>query len=71
MPKHSNGLYKVTHEEDEGHIAQEVLTLDQFHCQIGHIFFEVAQKLIDKNLVTSVKLETISGEPPFVNLVCM
>ena len=31
VPKNSNGLYKVTHEEDEGHIAQEVLTLDQFH----------------------------------------
>ena len=27
VPKNSNGLYKVTHEEDEGHIAQEVLTV--------------------------------------------
>ena len=29
--KNCNGLYKVTHEEDKCDIAQEVLTLDQFH----------------------------------------
>ena len=31
IPKNSNSLYKVTHKEDKGNIAQEVLTLDQFY----------------------------------------
>ena len=63
--KNCNGLYKVTHEEDKCDIAQEVLTLDQFHRQMGHISLEVARKLVDKNFMTGVKLEITSGNPPF------
>ena len=44
----------------------EQLTLDQFHCGMGHISVGVARKLIVKGFVTGVCLEpTPSGGPHF------
>jgi hypothetical protein len=64
VPKNSNGLYKVAHEKDEANAATEVLTLDQFHCRMGHISLEVAWKLVDKGFVTGMRLETMPMVDP-------
>ena len=37
VPKTSNSLYKVAHEQDEANTATEVLSLYQFHHHIDHI----------------------------------
>ena len=34
------------------------LTIDQFHCRMGHISVGVAQKLVEKGFVTGVRLES-------------
>jgi hypothetical protein len=58
IQKTGRGLYWVTHEPEMANTAIENFTLDQFHCQMGHISTEVAWKLIDKALV---RLKTTSS----------
>ena len=54
VPK-SKGLYCVAHDEPEtAHIADEELTLDQFHRWMGHISMGVAHYLVDNGFVTGV-----------------
>ena len=66
VPK-PKGLYHVAHNDPEmAHSADEELTLDQFHCHMGHISTGVAHHLVDNGFVTGVHLElTPSGEPFF------
>ena len=66
VPK-TKGLYRVAHDEPESaHVADEELTLDQFHRRMGHISTGVARRLVDKGFVTGVRLEpTPSGDPFF------
>ena len=71
VPKNSNGLYKVAHEQDEANVAAEVLTLDQFHHYMGHISLEVAQKLVDKFFMMGVRLETMPTSDPFFCKSCV
>lgn len=52
--KTSKGLYRVDHEPESANIVVEQLTLDQFHCRMGHISPEVARRLITKGFVTGV-----------------
>ncbi|PPR06349.1 hypothetical protein CVT26_004623 [Gymnopilus dilepis] len=60
------GVYKVEHEAEEANRAEETLTLDQLHCQMGHISPSIAQKHVKKGFVTGMQLEsTPSGVPVF------
>jgi len=63
VPK-TKGLYRVAYDEPEtAHVADEELTLDQFHCQMRHILAGVVHHLVEKGLVTGVHLEpTSSGD---------
>ena len=63
VPK-TKGLYHVTHDEPEtAHVADEELTLDQFHHRMGHILAGIAHRLVEKGLVTRVWIElTSSGD---------
>jgi Pol polyprotein, beta-barrel domain/Integrase core domain/GAG-pre-integrase domain len=66
VPKAGHGLYCVSHEHDTANSAEDVLTLDQFHRQMGHISPETIKRLVTKGFVTGVKLETLpTGEPFF------
>ena len=44
----SNGLYKVEHKDTAAaaNVVQKVLTLDELHRRMGHIFLQIARKLI-------------------------
>ena len=44
VPKTSKGLYRVDHKPESANEAVEHLTLDQFHCSMGHISLDVAHK---------------------------
>ena len=47
-------IYKVEHEEEVASTAEEKLTLEQFHQQMGHVSPEVARKLVKDGMVTGV-----------------
>ena len=63
----TKGLYHVAHNEPKtAHVADEELTLDQFHCRMGHISVGAACCLVKNGFVTGICLElTSSGEPFF------
>ena len=63
-------LYCVVHDQlEHANSADEELTLDQFHRQMGHVSVGVAWKLVENGFVTGVHLEpTPSGEPFFCEL---
>jgi len=56
VPKTSRGLYKVVHEGEFANIAVEAVTLEQLHCQMGHISPGIAKKLVTEGFVTGVCL---------------
>ena len=61
VPK-MKGLYHVAHDEPKmAHVADEELTLDQFHCQMGHILAGVTRRLVQNGLVTGIRLEPSSS----------
>ena len=71
MPK-TKGLYHVAHDECKtAHAADEELTLDQFHCCMGHILAGVAYCLVDNGFVTGVHLEPKSSGEPFFYGLCV
>jgi hypothetical protein len=64
--KNHRGLYRVQHEPDETNAAVEAISLDKFHCRMGHITPNVAKKLAESSFVTGVCLKTSSsGDPVF------
>jgi len=67
IPKARQGLYHVAHEEPISvNSAKEILTLDQFHCQMRHISLGIAHCLVEKGFVTGVHLEPmLSGDSVF------
>ena len=71
--KKSLRIYKVEHEEEEemAGVAEEKLTLDQFHCRMGHISPEVARKLVKDGMVTGVRLEYTPYGKPFFCSSCV
>ena len=73
VPKTSQGLYKLTHEisEETANAAVEVLTLDQLHRRMGHISATTARQLVDKGLVTGVKLDKKLNAQPFFCESCV
>ncbi|KAG5717100.1 hypothetical protein E4T56_gene7174 [Termitomyces sp. T112] len=68
--KDDGGLYCLRHHSGKASAAEEVISLDQFHCQMGHISPEVAQKLITKGFVTGVHLKS-SNEKDFFSKSCV
>lgn len=44
------------------------MTIDELYCQLGHVSYEVAWKLVKKGLVTGVKLDK-NSKPSFC-LLC-
>lgn len=66
IPK-TKGLYCVVHDQlEQANSADEELSLDQFHCRMGHISAGVACKLVKKGFVTGVHLElTPTGDSFF------
>ena len=65
VPK-TKGLYHVAHDEPKmAHIADEELTLDQFHCRMRHISAGVACCLVKNGLITGVRLEPTPSEDYF------
>jgi hypothetical protein len=71
IQKMGRGLYRVTHEPETVNAATGILTLDQFHCRMGYVSTEVARNLIDKALVTGVRLKTTSSQEPHFCESCM
>ena len=68
VPK-TKRLYRVAHDEPEmAHVADEELTLDQFHHRMGHILAGIAYRLVEKGLVTGVRLEPTSSGDYFCEL---
>ena len=65
VPKSGCGLYRVLHESDTANLTADILTLDQLHCQMGHISPETARRLVVKNFVMGVKLEDSPSGPFF------
>jgi hypothetical protein len=66
IPKNHKGLYCIEHSFETAEIAVEKIILNQFYCHMGHIFPEVAQKLVQKGFVTGIHLKTTaSGNPLF------
>lgn len=58
IPKSERGLYRATHEgEDTAAAAVEELTLDQLHRRLGHISPATARRLVEKGVVTGIRLE--------------
>ena len=43
----------------------ETISLDQFHCPMGHIAPRTARKLVEKGFITGIKLDESSGTPTF------
>ena len=56
VPRTSTRVYKVEHEEAVASVAEERLTLDQFHRRMGHISLDVARKLLKDKMVSGIKL---------------
>jgi hypothetical protein len=56
VPRTSTKVYKVEHEEAIASVAEERLTLEKFHCRMGHISLDVARKLMKDNMITGVRL---------------
>jgi hypothetical protein len=59
------GLYSVTRvlKAEQSHMSVESITLEQLHCWIGHITYDTARNLVEKELVTRVKLtDTLKPE---------
>ena len=50
----SSRIYKVEHEEEVASTAEDKLTLEQFHRQMGHVLPEVARKLVKDGMMTGV-----------------
>jgi hypothetical protein len=59
VPKTSQGLYKMIHDDDEElvNMAEELLTLEQLHRHLGHVSAVSIRKLIDEGMVEGLKLE--------------
>ena len=56
-----NGLYRVDHEisvnvtmAGEG---REILTVEELHCQMGHITLEIAKKMVSTGAIDGIKLD--------------
>jgi hypothetical protein len=66
VAENQRGLYWVQHEPDEANAAVEAISLDKFHCRMGHITPNIAKKLAKSSFVTRVCLKTsLSGDPIF------
>jgi hypothetical protein len=63
--------YKVEHEEGMANVAEETLTLDQLHCQMGHTSIQVIRDLIRHGMVTGVHLEYTLAATPFFCKSCV
>ena len=63
VPKNPKGLYRVEHEADSANAATEAITIDQFHCRMGHISPLITKKLIDNKLIMGVCLAVVVGNP--------
>ena len=57
VPRTLTRVYKVGHEEGTANAAEEQLTMDKFHCCMGHISPVYALKLIRDKMVMGVHLE--------------
>jgi len=64
-------VYKVEHEDGVVNMAEERLTLEKFHQHMGHIWPEVACKLVRNNMVTGVRLEYMPLGNPFFCASCV
>ena len=53
------------------HAAEEELTLDKFHCHMGHISMGVAHRLVDQGFITRVHLESSSSGDSFFCESCV
>ena len=71
IPKTRHGLYKVVQDEYlSANAVEETLTLNQFHCRMGHISLKTAHCLIEKGLVTGIHLEP-KGDQEFFCESCV
>ena len=63
IPQTSRGLYRVTHAEEEAHVV-ETITLMELHRRMGHIAPSSARALVEKGLISGIKLDPDSREAP-------
>ena len=71
VPKNYCGLYWVDHESESASTAEEVLTIDQFHCHLGHISVTAARKLANDGFITGLQLETTPSGNKFFCESCV
>jgi gag-polypeptide of LTR copia-type/GAG-pre-integrase domain len=66
ISKTSRGLYKVIHDlpEDSANTAVETVSLMQLHSRLGHIAPNSAKKLIQRGMVTGLRLDILKKNDP-------
>src|SRR5882762_373820 len=66
VPRTSQGLYKMIHDNDEelANTAEETLTLEQLHRRMGHISATSVHKLLNERLVEGLGLEKGTSSKP-------
>jgi len=62
--------YKVEHEE-MANAAEETLTLDRLHRQMGHASTQVIRDLVSQGMVTGIRLEYTPSKVPFFCESCI
>ena len=63
IPRTPRGLYRVTHAGEEAHAA-DVISVMELHCRMGHIAPNAARALVEKGLVSGIKIDPDSREAP-------
>jgi hypothetical protein len=71
VPKNPHGLYCVDHEPESASTAEEVLTLDQLHCCLGHISPDSARRLAQNSFITGLHLESTAMGNKFFCKSCV
>jgi len=73
IPLTSQCLYKLVHDmnDDVANAAEELLTIEELHCRLGHISVEAARQLVSKGLVTGVKLDKSLLDNPSICESCI
>ncbi len=61
IPRTARGLYRITHPGESAH-AVETISVMELHRRLGHIAPASARALVEKGLVTGVKLDPDSRE---------
>jgi GAG-pre-integrase domain len=73
IPKTKRGLYKVTHDGDActACTAEDVVGVKDLHSRLGHVSPNAARKLVEKGLVTGIRLDKSKDDEPTFCEACV